>query len=62
MESLDYILDKASQVYSLDTLSAFLTFPFYKTVVFYFYLLITGTYLYAIFWGMKVDSIMYVKI
>jgi hypothetical protein len=59
MESLDLILDKAVEVYSLDTLLAFASFPFYKTIVFYFYLAITGSYLGVIYWGMKVDDIMH---
>ncbi|CAD8210006.1 unnamed protein product [Paramecium octaurelia] len=62
MESLDYLLDKASQVYSLDTLLAFASFPFYKTIVFYFYLLMTGGYAYVVYWGMKVDQAMYTRI
>lgn len=62
MESLDYLLDKASQVYSLDTLLAFASFPFYKTIVFYFYLLMTGGYAYVVYWGMKVDQAMYSRI
>ena len=59
MESLDYIMDKVNEIYSLDTLLAFVSFPFYKTFIFYFYLFITGSYLSAIYWGMKVDGKMY---
>ncbi|CAD8121951.1 unnamed protein product [Paramecium sonneborni] len=62
MESLDYLLDKASQVYSLDTLLAFASFPFYKTIVFYFYLFMTGGYAYVVYWGMKVDHVYYTKL
>ena len=62
MESLDYLMDKAAEVFSLDTLLAFASFPFYKTVVFYFYLLMTGAYIYLVYWGMKVDHVMFEKI
>ncbi|CAD8121269.1 unnamed protein product [Paramecium sonneborni] len=62
MESLDYLLDKASQVYSLDTLLAFASFPFYKTIAFYFYLFMTGGYAYFVYWGMKVDHVFYTRL
>ena len=62
MESLDYLMDKAAEVYSLNTLLAFASFPFYKTIIFYFYLLMTGGYAYIVYWGMKVDHVMFEKI
>ncbi|CAD8165454.1 unnamed protein product [Paramecium pentaurelia] len=62
MESLNLIADKAAQVFSLDTLLAFGSFPFYKTIVFYFYLGITGIYLWVVYWGVKVDNEMFAKI
>ncbi|CAD8190791.1 unnamed protein product [Paramecium octaurelia] len=62
MESLNFIADKAAQVFSLDTLLAFGSFPFYKTAVFYFYLLITGIYIGVVYWGVKVDNAMFARI
>jgi hypothetical protein len=59
MESLNYILDKAEETFSLNTLLAFGSFPFYKTVVFYFYILITCIYLVVVYWGVKADNIMF---
>lgn len=38
------------------------SFPFYKTVIFYFYLSITSGYIALVIWGMRVDHIMYEKI
>jgi hypothetical protein len=46
----------------MDALAAFLTFPFYKAVIFYFYLTITISYLYIIYWGLKADNLMFEKI
>ncbi|CAD8121927.1 unnamed protein product [Paramecium sonneborni] len=62
MESLNLIADKAAKVFSLDTLLAFGSFPFYKTIVFYFYLGITGIYISVVYWGVKVDNAMFAKI
>lgn len=46
----------------MDTLLAFGSFPFYKTLVFYFYLAITGVYIYVVYWGVRVDNAMFEKI
>ncbi|CAD8072273.1 unnamed protein product [Paramecium primaurelia] len=62
MESIDQILDKASQVFSLTTLEAFATFPFYQTIIFYFYVTITVLYLSIVYWGIKVDNQMFSQI
>ncbi|CAD8190779.1 unnamed protein product [Paramecium octaurelia] len=56
MESIDQIIDKGSQIFSSNTLDAFATFPFYKTIIFYFYIGITGLYLTIVYWGMRVDT------
>lgn len=59
MESIDKILNKGSQIFSLNTLEAFASFPFYKTIIFYFYITITGLYVYIVYWGIKVDTLMF---
>lgn len=59
MESLKFIEDRTSKVFSSETLLAFGSFPFYKNYVFYFYLSITGIYLYMVYWGTKVDKKMF---
>lgn len=46
----------------MDTFLAFGSFPFYKTIVFYFYLAITGIYLWVVYWGVKIDNAMFTKI
>lgn len=62
MEQLEFIADRASEVFSTDTFLAFGTFPFYKASIFYIYILITLIYIYVVFWGMKVDKAFYEKL
>ncbi|CAD8121931.1 unnamed protein product [Paramecium sonneborni] len=62
MESIDYILDKGNQIFSLNTLENFASFPFYQTIIFYFYVTITALYLGIVYWGIRVDAEMFQKI